>query len=99
VLDVLKNEKLVENAAEMGDYLKSELAKINGIGEIRGEGLMLGFALSPKHASVQNKLLFESKIFTGNAKGNVMRLLPPLSVSKEEIDILIEKMRLLMTKG
>jgi acetylornithine aminotransferase len=86
VLDVLKNEKLIENAAEMGEYLKTELAKIPQIGEIRGEGLMIGFGLSPEYASVPNKLLFESKIFTGSAKNNVMRLLPPLSVSKKEID-------------
>ena len=93
VLDVLKNEKLVENAAEMGEYLKSELAKIPQIGEIRGEGLMLGFALSPEYATVQNKLLFESRIFTGSAKGNVMRLLPPLSVSKKEIDTFIHEFK------
>ena len=93
VLDVLKNENLIENAAEMGVYLKDELSKIEELGEIRGEGLMLGFALPPEHSAAQNKLLFESKIFTGNAKGNVMRLLPPLSVTKKEIDIFMSALR------
>jgi acetylornithine aminotransferase len=77
----------------MGEYLKTELAKIPQIDEIRGEGLMIGFGLSPEYATVPNKLLFESKIFTGNAKGNVMRLLPPLSVSKNEIDIFIHEFK------
>ncbi|MDR0333519.1 MAG: aspartate aminotransferase family protein [Dysgonamonadaceae bacterium] len=93
VLDVLKEEKLIENAAKMGEYLKNELSKIEQLDEIRGEGLMLGFALSPEYAAVQNKLLFESKIFTGSAKGNVMRLLPPLSVTKNEIDIFISEFK------
>jgi acetylornithine aminotransferase len=94
VLDVLKVEKLVENAAEMGGYLKTELSKIDGIRAIRGEGLMIGIELLPEYSAVQNKLLFKSKIFTGSAKGNVMRLLPPLSVRKKEIDIFINEFKL-----
>jgi acetylornithine aminotransferase len=93
VLDVLKAEKLVENAAEMGKYLFSELSKVSGYRALRGEGLMIGIELLPEYASVQNKLLFESKIFTGSAKGNVMRLLPPLSVGKKEIDIFINEFK------
>ena len=93
VLDVMKNESLVQNAAEMGEYLQSELSKIDGIREIRGRGLMLGIDLQPEFSDVRNKLLFESHIFTGGAKNNVMRLLPPLSISKKEIDVFIENVK------
>jgi acetylornithine aminotransferase len=96
VLDVMKAEKLVENAAEMGEYLTLRLRSVTGkeaYREIRGEGLMIGIELLPEYADVQNKLLFESKIFTGSAKGNVMRLLPPLSVTKNEIDIFIREFK------
>lgn len=93
VLDVIKCESLVQNAAEMGNYLQSELYKINGIKEIRGRGLMLGIDLQPEFSDVRNKLLFESHIFTGGAKNGVMRLLPPLSISKKEIDVLIENVK------
>ena len=86
VLDVMKDESLVENADKMGSYLLKELAAINGIREIRGRGLMLGIDFMPQFAGIRNQLLFEYHIFTGGAKNNVMRLLPPLTVSKSEID-------------
>ncbi len=90
VLDVIKDDNLVENAAVMGAYLKEQLKDCNGIKELRGEGLMIGVELEPEYAELRNKLLFEDHIFTGGAKNNVMRLLPPLSISKEEVDIFIE---------
>ena len=93
VLDVMKDESLTENAANVGGYLKTELLKLNGVKAIRGCGLMLGIDFEPEFADVRNKLLFESRIFTGGAKNNVMRLLPPLSISKEEVDIFIEALK------
>lgn len=90
VLDVIKDENLVEHAAKMGAYLKEQLDGCNGIKEVRGAGLMIGIELETQYANLRNKLLFEDHIFTGGAKNNVMRLLPPLSISKEEIDIFIE---------
>lgn len=93
VLDVLKKESLVKNAEEMGNYLQLELSGINGITEIRGRGLMLGIEFLPEFATVRNRLLFESRIFTGGAKNNVMRLLPPLSISKEDIDVFITELK------
>jgi len=86
VLDVMKEESLVENAHIMGLYMIKELAAIDGIREIRGRGLMLGINFMPQYSAVRNQLLFEYHIFTGGAKNNVMRLLPPLSISKSEID-------------
>ena len=90
VLDVMKNESLIDNAAAMGAYVIEQLSGCAGIKDIRGEGLMIGVELEPEFADVRNKLLFESHIFTGGAKNNVMRLLPPLSVTKEEIDEFIQ---------
>ena len=90
VLDVMKDEDLVNNAAEMGTYLQDQLKGCIGIKSIRGKGLMVGVELEPEFAGLRNKLLFENHIFTGGAKNNVMRLLPPLSISKDEIDIFIQ---------
>ena len=90
VLDVIKDEHLIENAAKVGAYLKEQLKDCKGIKEVRAEGLMIGIELEAQYVDLRNKLLFENHIFTGGAKNNVMRLLPPLSVSKEEIDIFIE---------
>jgi acetylornithine/N-succinyldiaminopimelate aminotransferase len=93
VLKVLKEESLINNAEEMGEYLQKELSACRGIEEIRGRGLMLGVQLTPDQSELRNKLLFESHIFTGGAKNNVMRLLPPLSISKDEIDIFIREFK------
>jgi acetylornithine/N-succinyldiaminopimelate aminotransferase len=92
VLDVLKDESLVDNAASVGEYLKEKLLNINGVVDVRGYGLMLGIEFKPEYSSVRNQLLFESHIFTGGAKNNIMRLLPPLSITKKEIDIFIDEL-------
>lgn len=94
VLDVMKEESLVKNAAKMGEYLKNKLSGCVGIRKIRGRGLMLGVEVTPEYVELRNKLLFDSHIFTGGAKNNVMRLLPPLSVSKKEIDLFIKNVQI-----
>jgi acetylornithine aminotransferase len=93
VLEVMKKESLVENADTMGKYFTEKLREVGAIKEIRGRGLILGIEFLPEYTSVRNRLLFESHIFTGGAKNNVMRLLPPLSVSKQEIDIFINEIK------
>jgi acetylornithine aminotransferase len=92
VLDVIRFESLIENAALMGEYLKGKLLNIKGVKEVRGEGLMLGIEFQPEYSTIRNQLLFENHIFTGGAKNNIMRLLPPLSISKEELDIFINEL-------
>lgn len=99
VLDVIKEESLVRNAEEMGSYLKKELSAIDGIKEIRGRGLMLGVDMQPQYSNVRNRLLFESHIFTGGARNNVLRLLPPLTISKPEIDIFITELKSYLYKN
>ena len=93
VLDVMKEENLVQNAAEIGNYLLERLSEVKGITSVRGRGLMLGIDFSPECAEARNRLLFEDHIFTGGAKNNVMRILPPLSISKQEIDYFIQKLK------
>lgn len=93
VLEVMEEDSLLTHVQEMGDYLLLQLKEVNGITEIRGEGLMLGIEFLPEFANVRNRLLFESHIFTGGAKNNVMRLLPPLSITKQEIDLFISELK------
>lgn len=93
VLDVMKDEALIENAEAIGNYLIEQLNSIKGVKDVRGRGLMLGIDLEPEYADVRNKLLFEKHIFTGGAKNNVMRLLPPLSITKDEVDIFINELK------
>ena len=90
VVDVIKEEQLIENAAAMGTYLIDQLNGCKGIKEIRGKGLIIGVDLETEFADLRNKLLFEDHIFTGGAKNNVMRLLPPLTITKDEIDIFVQ---------
>ena len=90
VLDVMKEEKLVENAAEIGEYLIERLKGHKAIKELRGKGLMIGIELNEGFSTLRNRLLFEKHIFTGGAGANVIRLLPPLCITKEIADQFIE---------
>lgn len=93
VLDVIKEENLINNAAEVGAYLQEQLKYCSGIKDIRGRGLMIGVELEAEYTDLRDKLLFENHIFTGGAKNNVMRLLPPLSITKMEIDAFIDALK------
>jgi acetylornithine/N-succinyldiaminopimelate aminotransferase len=86
VLEVMEQDDLMKNAEEMGDYLINELKQIPQITEIRGRGLMIGIELSEAYANVKKDLLFKHRIFTGEAKPNVIRLLPALNITKEHAD-------------
>ncbi len=90
VLDVLKEEKLIDNAAEIGQYLIDNLKGNKAIKELRGKGLMIGIELNEGFSDLRNKLLFEKHIFTGGAGANVIRLLPPLCITKEIADKFLE---------
>jgi acetylornithine aminotransferase len=84
VLDILKTEGLVENALEVGNYLIQELAGITQIKEIRGKGLMIGLEFDFPVSVIRNQLLFEEHIFTGVTGTNVIRILPPLTLTKAQ---------------
>ncbi|MDO8992769.1 aspartate aminotransferase family protein [Daejeonella sp.] len=86
VLEVMEKDDLMKNAEKIGDYLIKELKQIPQITEIRGRGLMIGIELSEEYANVKKDLLFKHRIFTGEAKPNVIRLLPALNITKEHAD-------------
>ncbi len=86
VLEVMEEENLIQNAAEIGDYLVAELKKMDKISEVRGHGLMIGIELPEELRTVKKDLLFKERIFTGEAKPNVIRLLPALNLTKEHAD-------------
>lgn len=90
VLEVIEQDKLMQNAAEVGGYLISELGKFSEVKEVRGRGLMIGIELPEELAHVKKELLFKHKIFTGEAKPNVIRLLPALNLSKAHADRFLE---------
>jgi len=87
VLDVMKDEKLIENAAETGAYLIEQLKLIPGIKEVRGMGLMIGIELHEPCATIRKELLTKHKIFTGTSSNkNTLRILPPLTISRAQVD-------------
>jgi acetylornithine aminotransferase len=90
VLEVIEQESLLANAAEKGAYLIDELKKFDKIKEVRGKGLIIGIELPEELNQVRKDLLFKDHIFTGEAKPNVIRLLPSLAISKESIDHFLE---------
>lgn len=93
VLDIMKEENLIENAKSVGAYLMEELRKIPGIKELRGRGLMIGIEFEEPIKEIRNRLLFEEKVFTGVAGTNTIRLLPPLCLTKEEAAEFITRFR------
>lgn len=96
VLDVMKSEKLIENAEKTGQYLLEKLKEFPQIKEIRGRGLMIGIEMDFPVADLRKKLLYEQKIFTGASGTNVIRLLPPLSLSKEDADLFLNRFQTLL---
>ncbi|NIJ51388.1 aspartate aminotransferase family protein [Dyadobacter arcticus] len=93
VLDIMKDENLIENAAEIGNYLFEGIKDIGGYKELRGRGLMIGIEYEFPVKDLRNKMLFEHKIFTGVAGAHTIRLLPSLALGKEEADIFLETLR------
>ena len=88
VLDVIEQEDLVENARVTGDYLMEKLRSLNHpmIKEVRGRGLMIGIELNEPQKPVRERLVYEQHVFTGCSGENVLRLLPPLTFTKEMAD-------------
>ncbi len=94
VLEVIDQEELLHNARKMGEYLLNQLRTIEGLENIRGRGLMIGFD-TPDHLKDLKKLLLNKyKVFTGEAKPNVIRLLPSLGITKASVDEFLEQLKL-----
>jgi acetylornithine/N-succinyldiaminopimelate aminotransferase len=93
VLEVIEKENLLQNAAEVGQYLMDELKKIPQLQNVRGRGLMIGFDVPEQYKDLRKNLLWKHKIFTGEAKPNVIRLLPSLALRKSDVDQLLEAIK------
>lgn len=97
VLDVIEEEHLVENAASVGGYLLAQLktlaAETPSIVDVRGEGLMIGIEFSDSIKPLRTRLVKEQHVFTGAASTNILRLLPPLSLTKAEADDFLNRLK------
>lgn len=93
VLEVIDDERLISTAKELGDYLVESLKHIDGLENIRGRGLMIGFDVTGELKDLRKLLLSKYKIFTGEAKPNVIRLLPSLAITREQIDTFLEALQ------
>ena len=97
VLDVMEQEELVENARQVGEYLMERLKELQQeqphIVDVRGRGLMIGVELDIPYKEVRNRLLFQEHCFTGCSGTNVIRLLPPLTLTMEQADEFIERFK------
>ena len=97
VLDVFEEEKLVENAHEVGEYLIEQLKELQKtekhIVDVRGRGLMIGIDLDIPHKDVRQPLIYQEHCFTGCAGTNILRLLPPLCLTKQDADDFIERLK------
>ncbi|MFM6993823.1 MAG: aspartate aminotransferase family protein [Sediminibacterium sp.] len=93
VIEVMQKEQLLQAAKTNGDYLIQALKQIQGIKEVRGRGLMIGFEMDPSLQDIRKTLLNDFMVFTGEAKPNVIRLLPSLAISKNDIDLFIKRLQ------
>ncbi len=97
VLDVMEQERLVENAAEVGGYLLNRLqalaAEVPAIVEVRGQGLMIGIEFAGPIKEMRQRLVNGQHVFTGAASTNILRLLPPLCITMAEADEFIERLK------
>jgi len=97
VLDVFEKEHLVENANEVGTYFIDQLRQLqqtnNHILEVRGRGLMVGLVLDMPHKEIRSRLIHEQHVFTGCAGTNILRILPPLIITKADVDDFIFRLK------
>jgi len=98
VIDVIKTENLVENAARVGAFLIEALKKLPQIKEVRGHGLMIGIEFDEPIKPMRDKLLFEQKVFTGVTGTHVFRLLPPLCLTIEEAEEFLKRFNKMLEK-
>lgn len=97
VLDVIKNDNLMVNVQEINTYFKEEVKSLKGVKQIKGQGLMLGLEFDFEVGELRKKLIYDEKIFTGGAMNkNLLRILPPLNVTKEDIDVFVTALKKLL---
>jgi acetylornithine aminotransferase len=90
VLEVIENDGLIEQARQRGMYLLNRLKTVEGIENVRGRGLMIGFDVPEEIKDLKKNLLYKKQVFTGEAKPNVIRLLPSLAIARKQVDEFLE---------
>lgn len=98
VLDIMEKEALVDNAARVGAWLIEQLKQLSGIKEVRGRGLMIGIEFEESIKELRTSLLFDYKVFTGVAGTNVIRLLPPLTLTIDEAAEFMDRFKKVLSK-
>jgi acetylornithine aminotransferase len=93
VIEVMQKDQLIENANVLGAYLINALGQIKGVKTVRGRGLMIGFEMEDGLQDIRKILLQNLKVFTGEAKPNVIRLLPSLAITKNDIDLFLNRLQ------
>ena len=97
VLDVFENEGLVENAHLVGEYFIEQLKELQKtephITDVRGKGLMIGVEMDILQKDVRNKLIYDEHVFTGCASTNILRILPPLVLTKDDVDEFMKRFK------
>jgi acetylornithine aminotransferase len=96
VLDVIKAENLVQNAAEVGAYLMEGVRGLPGVKAVRGRGLMIGIEMEEPAEPIRKTLLYDEHIFTGAAGKHTIRLLPSLALDREDAGLFLEKFRMVL---
>ena len=92
VLEIIDEEKLMQNARSTGEFLISRLKKIRSLKNVRGKGLMIGFDVDGELRDLRKNLLLNQQVFTGEAKPNIIRLLPSLALRKKEAQEFLESL-------
>ena len=93
VLDIIEEEKLMGNAVMVGKYLRDQLSEISQLNNVRGRGLMIGFDVPDELKDLKKNVLWNQKIFTGEANPNIIRLLPSLALKKRDAEHFIESIK------
>lgn len=94
VLEIIVEEKLIDNSRQLGDYLLTKLRDLEGIVEVRGSGLMIGIELPYNTKELRSSLLFNHHLFVGSSSNpNTIRLLPPLNINQNEADLCLERLK------
>jgi acetylornithine aminotransferase len=97
VLDVIKNDNLLENVQVINTYFKEQVKSLKGVKKIKGQGLMLGLEFDFEVGELRKKLIYDENIFTGGAMNkNLLRILPPLNVTKQDIDVFVSALKKLL---
>lgn len=93
VLDIIKEENLIANAKDVGEYLMAKLKMMPQLKDVRGRGLMIGMEIDGEASELRKRLLFEKHVFTGGAGVSTVRLLPALGLSRQQADKFIESLQ------